>query len=271
MKLGYSPGMRHTPWLLVPCVLICGWVTGCSANKGPATHAYLRGYQSAYASLASQIRDLPRISPPVRPAEPPNPTSEELRIFDGMTRIYPIAVSQFYGSAFERCQALTQLYSQTQDRIAAMDTAGVEPDAVQFVGLQSQALGQRREFFTQLGRLIALNRDALARRHGVDDLDETLSILISGSVSALAHGEDDAAIGGVLAGLKDTAGAASKRLDAKSAVNEQITHATEAVTELQRGVAACQAEQAKLTAGLQAKYPGQDWTELVPKPKQGDK
>jgi hypothetical protein len=188
-----------------------------------------------------------------------------------MTRIYPIAVSQFYGSAFERCQALTQLYSQTQDRIAAMDTAGVEPDAVQFVGLQSQALGQRREFFTQLGRLIALNRDALARRHGVDDLDETLSILISGSVSALAHGEDDAAIGGVLAGLKDTAGAASKRLDAKSAVNEQITHATEAATELQRGVAACQAEQAKLTAGLQAKYPGQDWTELVPKPKQGDK
>lgn len=184
-----------------------------------------------------------------------------------MERIYPLFVNQYYGAAFDRCQALSQLYGQTQDRIAAIKADGVDSAAVQLMTLRQQTVDQRREVFVELGRLTALNRDALKRRHSTDALDEILLGIVAGSIETLANGGgvDDAAMGGVLGKLKEAADAASKREADKDAVVDQIARETAAVTALQRGEAECQTERTKLTEVLKAKYPDQDWGVMVPK------
>ncbi len=265
--MGYSSDVSHTPWPLVSCILIGGVLAGCAQNKGPATNAYIRECESASASLASQIQGLPKVSPPSRPTLPANPTSEELRIFNGMEKIYPLFVNQYYGAAYDRCQALSQLYSQTQDRIAATKADGVDSAAVQLMTLRQQTVGQRHEVFVELGRLSALNRDALKRRRTTDALDEILLGIVSGSIETLANGggADDAALGGDLGKLKEAADSASKREGEKEAVVDQIARETAAVTALQRGEAECRTERTKLTEVLKAKYPDQDWGMLLPK------
>lgn len=259
--------MSHTPWPLLSGIVIGGVLAGCAQNRGPATSAYVREYESVFTSLAGQIRELPKVAPPTRPLLPANPTSEELRIYNGMERIYPLFVNQYYGSVYERCQALSQICTQAQERIAAIKTDGVDSAALQLATVAQQAVGERRDFFTELGRLAALNRDALKRRHSTDALDEVLMGIMTGSIDAVANcGEDDAAVVGVVGRLKEAADAASKRLEEKDAVVDQLARETAAATELQRGMAECTAEHAKLATVLREKYPDQDWSTLAPAP-----
>jgi hypothetical protein len=241
-------------------LLIGGALAGCAQSRGPATSAYLRECDAASAALAGQVRELPKIPPPSRPSLPASPTAEELRIFNGMERIYPLFVNQYYGAVFDRCQALAQLYSQTQDRVAAVKADGVDSAAVQFVALRLQASGQRREVFVELGRLAALNRDALKRRRTTDSLDEILQGVAGGVVETLAVcGDDGAAAAGVLSKLREAADAASRRETDREAVAGQIAREAAAVAELQRGEADCLAARVKLLSDLRARYPGQDW------------
>jgi hypothetical protein len=185
-----------------------------------------------------------------------------------MTRIYPMFVNDYYGSVFERCQALSQLYGQSQERIAAMNASGVDPAVVEMVGHRQQVMGQLRDFFDESGHLLALNRDSLLRRHNVDSMDEILSGVFAGVIEPLESGgvaEDAAVMEKALGGLKDAAGAASKRQVEKDTFAEQTAHMTADVTGLQRDIAAYQTEHSQLIPAIQAKYPGQDWTAAPPK------
>ncbi len=259
--------MSHTPWPQLSCLLLGGILAGCAQNKGPATSAYIREFESAASALSGQIRELPRVAPPAKPTLPANPTPEEQRIFTGMDRIYPLFVNQYYGSVYERCQTLAQLCGEAQDRIAAIKTDGVDAAAVQLATVAGQAMGNKRAFFVELGRLAALNRDALKRRHATDAVDDFLLGIMDGSLDRLANcGDDDRVAAGVVAKLKEAAGAASKRQEDKDAVVEQVARESAAATELQRGMAECQSGRAKLAADLRAKYPQQDWASLTQAP-----
>jgi len=61
-------------------------------------------------------------------------------------------------------------------------------------------------------------------------------------------------------------GAAVGGLDVGPAVVDQLARETAAATELQRGMAECTAEHAKLATVLREKYPDQDWSTLAPAP-----
>jgi len=180
-----------------------------------------------------------------------------------MTRIYPMFVNDYYGNVFERCQALSQLYGQSQERIAAINASGVDPDAVQLVGHRQQIMGQLRDFFDESGHLSALNRDSLPRRHNVDSMDEILAGVFAGVIEPLENGgvaEDATVMEKALGGLKDAAAAASKRQGEKDTFADQFAHLIADVTGLQRDIAAYQTEHSQLIPAIQAKYPGQDWT-----------
>ena len=255
----HAQAVRSTRWPLASCALTCGLLAACSPNKGPATSAYLREFESASGSLAGQIRDLPRIAPPSRPFLPVGASPEQQRVYDGTMRIYPLFVNQYYGAVMERCQAISQLCSQTLDHIGSMNAAGADPDAVQLMTLGVQAIDQQRDFFAELRRLADLNRTALVRRKSVDSLDEVLSGVFDSAIGGNA--------GAAATGLKEAAGAFSKRQAEPYGIGEQVARVAERAAQLQRDTAAYQADSAQLTAGLQAKYPGQDLG--MTQPKQG--
>ena len=96
--------------------------------------------------------------------------------------------------------------------------------------------------------------------------------IMSGSMDAVANcGEDDAAVVGVVGKLKEAADAAAKRSDEKDAVVDQVARETAAATELQRGMAECAAEHAKLATVLREKFPDQDWSAFAPAPQPAKK
>ncbi len=259
--------VSHTPWPRISCLLLGGVLAGCAQNRGPATGAYVREFESAASALSGQIRELPRVAPPAKPTLPANPTPEEQRIYDGMDRIYPLFVNQYYGSVYERCQTLAQLCGQAQDRIAAIKTDGVDSAAVQLATVAGQAMGNKRAFFVELGRLAALNRDALKRRRTTDAVDDFLQAIMDGSLDRLANcGDDDRVAAGVVSRLKEAADAAAKRQEDTDAVVDQVARGTAAAAELERGMVECRSGRAKLAADLKAKYPGQDWTALTQAP-----
>jgi hypothetical protein len=262
----YARHVSHTPWPLLSCILIGGAMAGCSANKGPATGAYIRDCESACAGIPGQVRDMPKLPAPAKPSLPPNPTDEELRINNGMVKIYPLFVNQFYGAVFERCQALSQLYGQARDGLAAVKVDGVDSAAVQTMTLRQQAMGQRREVFAALGHLAAVSRDSLKRRHSADGLDDELAALMAASVDKLAGaGEFDAAAAGTLLDqLGAASGEASMREAGKDGVADEITRVNSAVAELKRDIAQSGSERSKLAADLKARYPGEDWGALQP-------
>jgi hypothetical protein len=256
--------VSHTPWPLTPSLLLGAILAGCAQNKGPATAAYVREFESAASGLAAQIGALPRVTPPAKPALAANPTAEEQRIYAGMEKIYPLFVNQYYGAVYERCQALAQLCGQAQERIGAIKADGVDSAAVRLATVVQQAMGSKREFYAELGRLAALDRDALKRRHSTDAVDDFLLGIMDGSLDRLANcGDDDSVVAGVVGRLKEAADAASKRPDDKDAVVEQVAREAAAAAELQRGMVECRTERARLAADLRARYPDQDWSALT--------
>jgi len=269
-----SPGQRrtlapvsHTPWPRISRLLLGAVLAGCAGNKGPATSAYVRDFESAASGLSDRIRDLPRLAPPAKPALPANPTPEEQRIYDGLDRIYPLFVNQYYGSVYERCQTLAQLCGEAQERIAAIKTDGVDSAAVQLASVAQQAMGEKRAFFVELGRLAAVNRDALKRRRSTDAVDDFLLGIMDGSLDRLANcGDDEAVAAGVVARLKVAAEAASRRQEDRDAVVEQVARGSAAAAELERGMADCRSGRSKLAADLKARYPDQDWAALTQAP-----
>jgi hypothetical protein len=250
----HAQAVRSTRWPLASCAFTCGLLAACSPNKGPATNAYLREYESASGSLAGQVRALPKIAPPSKPFLPVDASPEQQRVYNGTMRIYPLFVNQYYGAVMERCQAISQLCSQTLDHIGSMNAAGADPDAVQLMTLGVQAIDLQRDFFVELRRLADLNRTALVRRKSVDGLDE----ILSGVFGAAIEG-DAAASGAVVEGLKEAAGAFSKRQAEPYGIGEQVAHVAERAAQLQGGTAAYKAGHAQLAAGLKSKYPDQDW------------
>ena len=260
-RIGHAQAVRSTRWPVASCALTFGLLVACSQNKGPATNAYLREFESAAGSLAGQIRDLPKIAPPSRPFLPVNASPEQQRVYDGTMRIYPLFVNQYYGAVLERCQAISQLCSQTLDHIGSMNAAGADPDGVQLMTLGVQAIDQQRDFFVELRRLADLNRTALVHRKSVDNLDEILSGVFNSAIDGNA-----AAAGAVASGLKEAAGAASKREAEPFGVGEQVARVAERAAQMQGGTAAYQAGRAKLGAGLRSRYPDQDWTMFQPGP-----
>jgi len=241
-------------------------LAGCSANKGPATSAYIREFESVAAGLAGQIRGLPGIPPPSRPSLPPNPSEDQQRVFDGTTRIYPLFVNQYYGAVMERCQALSRLFGQAQDKIGAISAAGVDPAAALLAAHRGQVFGQWRDFFTELRRLADLNRTALVRRKSVDELDDMLSGVFGSAVAGSAGGAGEStAAGAVAGGLKEVAGAASRRQGEQYGIGDQVARVEEGAAQLQRDSAACQSEHDELAKSLKARYPDQDWGMLQPK------
>ena len=252
--------MRSTRWPLASCALAIGLLAACSQNKGPATNAYVRKCESLSEALAVQVRDLPRLAPPARPALQQNPTPEEQRVFDGMTRLYPLYVNQYFGAVMERCHAVSELCSQALDRIGVMDAAGIDPAGVQLMTLHVQLMDQQRQFFVELRRLADLDQSALVRRRSVDGADELLSGVFSSAMGAGAGVVGDAAAAGAVAGeLKDAAGAVSKRKSEAYSVGDQVSKVAELAGRLQRDTAAFGVERARLAAGLRSKYPEQDW------------
>jgi len=247
----YPKDVRYPRRHLVLCALACAVLGACSQNKGPATSAYLRACGALTAKLAGQVHDLPAIAPPARPTLAPDPTPDQQRVFDGLTRIYPLYVNQYYAAVIERSRVMTQLCRQTLDDIGALNAAGVDPAGVQLMSVEAQAIDRRRDFFDELHRLADLSQTALVRRKAVDDADE----LLVGAFKAAVGGGDAAAVAG---GLKDAAAAVSRRPGEPPGVAEQIARVMERAARLQQGVAADEAERSRLAADLRARYPGED-------------
>jgi hypothetical protein len=174
-------------------------------------------------------------------------------------RIYPLYVNQYHAAVMKRCQAISEVYGQALDRIGALDAAGVDPTGVQLITRRVQLLSEQRDFFTELHSFADLNQTALVRRKSVDELDGILVGVFSSAI-----GGDTAA---VVEGLKDVAGPVSKRQAEPYKIGEEVARFSERAAQLQRDTAAYQADSAQLTAGLQAKYPGQDLG--MTQPKQG--
>src|ERR1022692_2145808 len=237
----HAQAVRSTRWPLASCALTCGLLAACSPNKGPATSAYLREFESASGSLAGQIRDLPRIAPPSRPFLPVGASPEQQRVYDGTMRIYPLFVNQYYGAVMERCQAISQLCSQTLDHIGSMNAAGADPDAVQLMTLGVQAIDQQRDFFAELRRLADLNRTALVRRKSVDSLDEVLSGVFDSAIGGNA--------GAAATGPKEAAGALSKRQGHPYGIGEQVARLAEGAGPPQSGPRSCRAARPRTLRG----------------------
>jgi len=235
-------------------------VTACAPNKGPATSAYLRQCRDLSAKIAGQIRDQPAIAMPTRPSLPANPTDDQQRIFDGMMRLYPLYVNQYYGAVIARCRAVSLYCSRALDDIGALDAAGVDPAGVQVMTLQVQVLDQQRGFFDDLCKLAEESQTALVRRKAVDEADERLVL----ALSAASGWADPEAAGPAMGAMKDAAAAVARRPAEPFGVGEQVARVGELGAKLQDSAAACQAECARLAAGLQAKYPGQDWSAAQP-------
>lgn len=261
----YLHRVRSTRWPLASCALVCGLLAACSQNKGPATNAYLRDCEAFSTKLAGEIGDLKRIEAPSRPVLPPSPTEDQRRVFEGMTRIYPLYVNQYYGAVTERCRALSQLYSQALDGIGSLNAAGVDPEGVQAMTLQVQLLDQQRDFFAEVRSLADLNQTALVHRKTVDRVDEMLVRVFNSAIGGAAGGGQEDAAGAVAAGLKEVAGAVSAREAEPFGIGAQVARVAERAAQLQHDAAANQAEKARLTAGFKAKFPGQDWSMLQPK------
>jgi hypothetical protein len=261
----YLNGVRSTRWPLASCALLCGLLAACSQNKGPATNAYLRECESFSAKLAGQIRDLPKIEPPSRPALPASPTEDQRRVYEGMTRIYPLYVNQYYAAVMERCRAVSQLYSQALDGIGSLNAAGVDPAGVQVMTLQVQLLDQERDFFGEVRSLADLNQTALVHRKAVDRLDEMLVRLFGSAIGGGPGGGRDDAAAAVAAGLKEVAGAVSMRQGEPFGIGAQVARVAEHAAKLQHDTAAYQAERARLWGDLKARFPDQDWGAIQPK------
>jgi hypothetical protein len=232
-------------------------LAACSHDYGPATSAYLRECESLCAGLAGQVRDLPKIAAPSKPTLPTDPTDEQQRVFDGLMRIYPLYVNQYHAAVLKRCQAISEAYGQALDRIGALDAAKVDPAGIQLITRHVQLLSEQHDFFAELHSLADLNQTALVRRRSVDDLDV---ILVGVFNSAIAW--DTAA---VVADLKDVSGPVAKRQAEPYKIGEEVAKLAGLAAQLQRDTAAYQADSAQMTAGLQAKYPGQDWGAAQPK------
>jgi hypothetical protein len=248
--------VRSTRWPLASCALLFGFLTACSQNKGPATSAYLRECDAFSAKLAVQLRGLPKIAPPSRPALPPSPTEEQQRVFDGLTRIYPLYVNQYFAAVIERCRAVSELYGQALDGIGALNAAGVDPAGVQAMTVQVQLLGQERDFVAEVRSLADLNQTALVHRKAVDRLDEMLVKVLSSAIGG-AGLEDGAAA--VSAGLKEVAAAVPSRQAEPFGIGAQVSRLADHAAQLQHDAAAFQAERARLAGDLKARFPGQDW------------
>jgi len=251
--------VRSTRWPLASCALICGLLAACSQNKGPATNAYLRDCEAFSAKLAGQIRDLPKIEAPSRPVLSAVPTEDQQRVFEGMTRIYPLYANQYYAAVMERCRAVSQLYSQALDGIGSLNAAGVDPAGVQVMTLQVQLLDQQRDFFGEVRSLADLNQTALVHRKTVDRLDDMLVKVFNSAIAGGAGGGPEDAAGAVAAGLKEVAGAVSLRQAEPFGIGAQVARVSEHAAQLQHDAAAYQAERARLAADLKARFPNQDW------------
>ena len=260
-RMGHARAVRSTRWPLASCALAFGLLAACSQNKGPATNAYIRDYVSAATGLAGQIRDLPKIAPPSRPFLPVDATPEQQRVYDGTMRIYPLFVNQYYGAVMDRCQAISQLCDQVLDHIGSLNAAGADADAVKLMTLGVQAIDAQRDFFAELRRLADLDRTSLVRRKSVDDADEVLAGVFSSAIGGGAS-----APGEIAAGLKEAAGAISKRQAEPYGVGEQIARVAEKAAQVQGAAAAYQAEHDRQASSLRSRYPDQDWTMLQPVP-----
>lgn len=258
--------MRITPFLALSSTLICGLLAACSRSRGPATNVYLRTYEAISENLASQLRELPKFSPPRRPYRPPpHSTPQEFRGYANAIRNYPNALVQYESAVIERCQALSQLYGHAQNQLATTSAAGVDTMAVELVTLRERTIGQRRELFVEVGRFAQLNRDALVRRRSTDDLDEFVTDIFIEASKGAAAGPDGVVAGGILGAVKGAAGVVSKRETEKNVINDQLNRLAVTATQLQRDVVQYQTEHALLDTKVQAEYSEQDWSFMASK------
>jgi len=252
--------VRSTRCLPALCTLVCGLLLACSHNNGPTTNSYLRECETLAAGIAGQVRDFPAIALPTRPVLPEGPTEDQQRVYDNLMRIHPLYVNQYYAAFMQRCQAIAQTYNQALDHIGSLDAAGVDPEGVQLMTSHVQLLDEQRDFYSELRSLADHNQTALVRRKSVDAADELLLGLFNAAI-----GDAASAPAAVAAGLKDVAGAVSKRQAEPYGVGEQVAKLSERAVQLQRDVASYQTESVRLASSLQARFPGQDWSMYLAK------
>lgn len=257
--------VHSTRRLLALCILVGGLWAACSHNNGPATNAYLKQSESIVSGLADQLRQFQRIAPPSRPVLPPNPTDDQQRVYDGMVRIYPLYINQYYAAAIKRYQAVSDAYNQALEQIGALDASGADPLGVQYVNLRVQLLTEQRDFFTGLHSLADHSQTALVRRESADPADDLVVRVLSKATGTGADGEVIAEPVAAVAGLKDAAAAVAKRPPEPFGIGDEIAKLIDQAGQLQRDGANFQTEGAKLAASIRAKFPVQDWGMLQQK------
>ena len=234
--------------------MVCGLWAACSHNNGPATSAYLRECSTLAAGITGQVRGLPAVPMPAHPVLPQNPTEDQQRVYDGLVRIYPLYVNQYHAAVMQRLQAIIEPFNQALDRIGSLDAAGVDPEGIQLMTLHVQLITEERDFYAEVRSLADHNQTSMVRRKGVDEADDRLLAVFNAAI-----GDAPAAPGAVASGLRDAAGALSKRQAEAFAVGEQAAKLVERASQLERDRASYLTESARLAADLQARFPGQDW------------
>ena len=247
----------------VSAAVCCCLFAACSRNAGRETNAYLRAHDQIMAGLAKQLGGLPAVEIPTRPTLPPFPTPEERRSFAEGSRGYAAAVARYFEAFATRAQSVSGLLEQTQGRLAALKPSRVDIDAIRFVHLHEDTMGERREALLELARLAEMRRIAVIQRQGAEELDELLASAFDGALAGMAAGRSGS-IPARLTGALDAAGRiAAKDQAVRDAIGGQLTRATVAVAEFRRDAIQLEATCAQLATNLQGKYPGQDWTFMV--------
>jgi hypothetical protein len=253
-------GFVRATKLRLSTALACGFLAGCSPNHRPHTVAFVHGYETISDDLNGQIRQGVAINAPHRPLLPQRPTPDQRLWFVGAQRYYANALIQYHGKIIERCQVLSQLNEQTQMRIAALKTSGVDRGAVRVIKLREQVLARYREFFIGTGQLAELNRAALIRRKSSDEWDEILNGVFRDAFEGSAIPRPEAAtVGTLLDGLKGAGDLAAKRPAEKSLIGEQIARILAAGAQLKRESADYETAYAELATTLTATSPEENW------------
>jgi hypothetical protein len=236
-------------------ICCCAMLVGCSRNVGQPTFEFLKAENHV---LENAKLDFRRLSVPKQPIAPVIQKRASPREKIESRQKYAREQAAFFDDLNQFGSSLESLCNQTEAKMASIDAAGVDPEAVQLIKVYERTFGEASQVAIEMKALAQMGQRELHRNPG----KELAPALFVGLIEACTQdwlGAAKSALGGVVEVVNRT------ESDLQEIQVEGEVLQKEAIKfdrDKSNLVTAC----SEVKTSFSAKYPEFAWSSLFPAP-----
>ena len=221
-------------------------LTGCSRNDGKRTFEFLKSEREVINDMREEFQ---------KHSFPPPPTPIKLK---GLMEYRRADVVQYWNTVIQNSQQMRKVLNETQTKISALDSSGVEDDAINLTKNYEQLLGDTGQAWVELE---TLGKEELQTEQKQNNSHPILAELIPGIIKSIAAENPApavAAFGKVV----------SNGIQQKNTLNQElqsdVKHLQDALATLQHDGENMVTARSELVTTFNSKFPKYSWNFLLP-------